>query len=65
MGFAAYFTSEWLTSALPGRGEMVKLLRVTASISAGVLALMASAAAADRRVRRGAQPRAEAAAPAR
>lgn len=43
MAAAAYYTSEWLTTAVPGRGELAKLLRVTASIAAGILALLAAA----------------------
>jgi putative peptidoglycan lipid II flippase len=43
MGVAAYGASAWLAEALPGRGEIVKLLRVSASIGAGVLVLLLSA----------------------
>ena len=43
MGGAAYGTSEWLTDAMPGGGELMKIVRVFASIAAGVLVLVASA----------------------
>jgi putative peptidoglycan lipid II flippase len=43
MGAAAYGASQWLAGAFPGRGELVKLLRVSASIGAGVLVLLVSA----------------------
>lgn len=42
MGAAAYFTSEWLTAALPGGMDIVKLARVAASIAIGLLVLAAS-----------------------
>jgi putative peptidoglycan lipid II flippase len=43
MGAAAYGASQWLLEAVPGRGELVKLLRVGASIGAGVFVLLVSA----------------------
>jgi putative peptidoglycan lipid II flippase len=43
MGAAAWATAYGLEIALPGRGEMVKALRVFASIGAGIIVLIASA----------------------
>jgi putative peptidoglycan lipid II flippase len=43
MGAAAYGASQWLMEALPGRGELVKLARVSASIGTGILVLLVSA----------------------
>jgi putative peptidoglycan lipid II flippase len=45
MGAAAYFTSEWLEAALPGREFPWKALQVFGAISVGVLVLAASARA--------------------
>jgi putative peptidoglycan lipid II flippase len=43
MAAAAYGASEWLATALPGPGEVLKAVRVFAAIGAGVLTLMAAA----------------------
>jgi putative peptidoglycan lipid II flippase len=43
MGAAAWFCAEWLESALPGRGEFEKGIRVFASIATGLVVLVASA----------------------
>jgi putative peptidoglycan lipid II flippase len=43
MGAASWYAVHWLEGAWPGRGEIVKVIRVTASILIGVLALVASA----------------------
>ena len=43
MGAAAWFTAHWLAEVLPGRGESVKAVRVLASITTGVVVLIASA----------------------
>ena len=43
MGAAAWYAGELLTTALPGRGEIVKAVRVFSSIGIGVLVLLAAA----------------------
>jgi putative peptidoglycan lipid II flippase len=43
MGAAAYVASVWLAEAVPGPGELVKLLRVSAAIGAGIAVLLLSA----------------------
>jgi putative peptidoglycan lipid II flippase len=43
MGAAAWYTAHWLGGAVPGRGEIVKGIRVFASIGVGLLVLVASA----------------------
>ncbi len=45
MGAAAYYTSEWLQAALPGRGLLWKAIQVCGAIGVGVLVLAASARA--------------------
>lgn len=43
MGLAAWYTSGWLTTALPGGAELFKAARVAASIAVGVGVLAAAA----------------------
>jgi putative peptidoglycan lipid II flippase len=43
MGAAAYGVSQWLTDVLTGRGEILKLLRVAASMGTGLVVLMLAA----------------------
>lgn len=43
MAAAAWLTSAWLEGALPGNGELVRLLRVSVAIAAGVVVLALSA----------------------
>jgi putative peptidoglycan lipid II flippase len=43
MGLAAYFMNQWLAGELPGRGELVKLVRLAASMATGVIVLLLSA----------------------
>jgi putative peptidoglycan lipid II flippase len=43
MGAAAWFTAYWLDSALTGRGELGKAVRVLASIAAALIVLVGSA----------------------
>ena len=45
MGLAAYFTHDWLMGAVPGRGEIVKAVRLTASIGTGIVVLALAARA--------------------
>jgi putative peptidoglycan lipid II flippase len=43
MGAVAWYSAAWLTDALPGTGFQARLLRVIASITAGIAALAAGA----------------------
>jgi putative peptidoglycan lipid II flippase len=43
MGAVAWYSDAWLTDALPGTGFQARLLRVIASITAGIAALAAGA----------------------
>ena len=43
MGGAAWYSSQWLAAALPGIGFWVRLLRVSASIAAGIAVLVVAA----------------------
>jgi putative peptidoglycan lipid II flippase len=43
MGAVAWYSALWLTDALPGTGFQARLLRVIASITAGIAALAAGA----------------------
>ena len=43
MAAAAWYASQWLTAVWPGRGEMMKAVRVFASIGIGVVVLLLSA----------------------
>jgi hypothetical protein len=45
MGAAAWFTSEWLQDALPGRQVIWKAVQVFSAIAVGILVLAASAKA--------------------
>ncbi len=45
MGAAAWYTSDWLLHALPGRGLTLKAVRVGGSIAVGIVVLMGTARA--------------------